>query len=857
MTIDRSGRSGLLIQQIVRHAKVASHAVGIALLGAEEILRFGRIGAPPSGVRARAEDLSPDQFLGLLMRKWNGESVVRSVLARLEQPQDSLVLDERRLAGLILQAWVRETSAKAARRPDVLHLTCQFLSNPTSPHSYPAVRYGLILALRAAYGCDYTARGVEELRQAYDRLRIKFDRQQRRRQPKRGGSAESFLIDLLSLEGWVRRSATRTNLGSYYASFGEHPFGVLNQQRLFAGPEWPELNLVGSFPDFPALLNLAYSQPIALPGFDDVTGGFMPAIPTDQDSLQPEELGEHAGIGSLVTLIAGPPGSGKTSLTLALTSRMAELGSIVRYIATEELKESLETKVRAIAEPGAAAWWRFQDVEDRSPGDLTIVDGSRLRSLAGFVETLRGAMPLVDEKRVPSDPELYPVFPRVIAIDSLTTLLQHGSPEESDGQRSALNQLLNNLRGLGVCVFLVGSLDDIDRNGLDYLVDNIITLDFEPERSHRHPIRVLNVQKTRLQTSDRGRHVWHLSRHDGCTVSPSLHSVLRSLKGRTARHNDPRKRAVMWSWDRTSGHQPALPGVESIFPEPLTISDCSHTVIYGSGSSGKAAFALASACEPRMSVVPTSEWNAYLHSHSDRRRSLRPFEVAFHNNLQVLVVSFLYGPEYYRTIATRLFRQRFNSKRGQAKKAASERISVLSFYPGYIDPESIIAKVRRELNSARLGGRRYTTVVIDGIHNLLLQFPLAQNEVLLWPTLNRLLRDEGVSTISTFTFFRAMQLSPMMNWDGRREWEALGAVATRLGPTAAEELFFHLLVTSCDYSFVVERPLTSDPTAEAAWVRVRLASSVDGTRNQGEDFWWDNNELRYRHLVVRDGPRRH
>jgi KaiC/GvpD/RAD55 family RecA-like ATPase len=844
-------KSGRLVRQLVENATIASQCVASILLAAERVLRHGRIG-PPRADRLRAEDLSSKQFFERLGDQ-RQSTKLREQLSGLRLRDESLDENEDRLGRLVLQAWASETNARAARRPDVLALACQLLTNPAVPQTYEAVRYSLVLALRGLYGCRYTAEDLEALRRAYDRLRARFMTQQRRRQPKTAEPFETFLIDLLSLEGWIRRSATRSNLTAYYESFERYPFGIHNRQRDFAEGVWPELTIKGAFPDFPTLLNVAFTQPLSLPGFDDVTGGFMPAIPVPNHSTVNQSApstvnGPQTGVGSLVTLIAGPPGSGKTSLCLALTSRMAELGSLVRYVATEELKHSLETKVQAISEPGAWSWWRFSASDLRAfQGDLKILDGSELRTLESLTNNLAAALDGADTAAEyhPAGIELYPVFPRVIVIDSLTTLLEsHAQERPVDDRRAALNLVLNKLRKLGVCVFLVGGQQDLEKYGLDYLVDNIFTLDFEEERSRRHSIRVFNVHKTRLQTSDRGRHVWHLSRHEGCTISPSLHSVLRSLRGRATYSSDPKRRAVLWSRGSGRYEQRLLPGVKSRFDEALHIRDRAQVVVYGSGSAGKAALALSIACEPRKDIRPRDEWASYVETHADDKRELQAFEHDSLHQLQVLVVSFLYGVDYYHAIAQRLFRKRFEVGTGRSRKFAREKVKVLAFYPGYIDPESIVARVRRELNAARLAGRRYTAVVIDGIHNLLLQFPLAQSEVLLWPTLHRLLRAEGVTTISTFTFFRAAHLMPT---EGRTwEWALSTTDFLRLGPTAAEELFFHLLVASCDYTFAVERPDDINVESSRNWVRVRLASSVDGFGREPRDYWWDNEELTYR-----------
>src|SRR5207247_480545 len=114
-----------------------------------------------------------------------------------------------------------------------------------------------------------------------------------------------------------------------------------------------------------------------------------------------------------------------------------------------------------------------------------------------------------------------------------------------------------------------------------YLVDNVFVLGVEGESDTRHPLRILSVEKTRLQTSHRGRHVFHLSKHGGCAISPSLHSVLRSLQGKRFLTSDPGSRAIIWSPN---------PGVArtlqfSGFPGtgPMSIRAKAQVLLYGTG----------------------------------------------------------------------------------------------------------------------------------------------------------------------------------------------------------------------------------------------------------------------------------
>lgn len=412
-----------------------------------------------------------------------------------------------RLARLVLHAWSQEfphssLRRRYARRPDVLSLTCRLLANPEVPYTYEVARFCVVLTLRSLYNITYDLDSIKQIRASYEALRVRFEEQERRRQLKRPNSPiniENYLLDLLCLDQWIRRALRPIeNLKAYYQGFEDYPLGVDRdrKRRPFATPgssEWPEL--YGSLPDFGRVLNLSFAQPTAIRGFDDVTGGLVAAVP---------EAGDHGG-GSLVTLITGPPGSGKTSLCLSLTSRMAQLGSTVRYITTEERVSSLYVKRTALAGTTTASLWPDYALSPMEDERFRIVTGSDFDNLSKIITQLQNELSRYQNQAPehggePNKVDLFLVFPTVIVIDSLTTLLQ-GEPNEltegSDPEdftasrrkqvsRKQVSNVLNKLRSLGVCTFLVGGLEDCTSHGLHYLVDNAFTLDIEGSDTRNH-----------------------------------------------------------------------------------------------------------------------------------------------------------------------------------------------------------------------------------------------------------------------------------------------------------------------------------------------------------------------------------
>lgn len=797
---------------------------------AESVLRFGIHATNPLD----PAQVSVETFLAALPTGADRASF-RHILPEWQLREKKAAFDERldqyrlRLGRLLLRAW-SEIATTTARRPDIGQLLCVGLSSPESPLTYEVARFVIVMVLRSRYRIPYTTTSLRKLSDAYEHLTFTFRHQQRRRQSKTD-EYESFLVDLLCLQGWAVRAASPGNLLKYYEDFGKYALGVADDGLRETLQPAPELFLTAQMPDFATLVNIAFAQPTLVPGLDDVIGGLIACIPDSANSALP---------GGLVTLVAGPPGSGKTSFCLTLAERMAELGSEVRYISTEEPVRALEAKRITMARRGAESLWLSLAPEGTGvAGAFEVLYKTELVDFAELAEGIRRPFAGMDLVAVgtPQDDKMYLVFPRVVVIDSVTALLNPVRGMELDNDlpdlvrkqtRRHLGVVLGQLRDLGVYVILVGGLEDCSDNGLAYLVDNVFTLEQQPRGpGGTHLMRTFSVMKTRLQVSYRGQHVLHLSRVRGVTVSPSLDAVLRTISHPRRTAHRERRAAVLWTAE--AHRQRALPfdGPEA---DSVLISEGAHVLVYGQGAAGKAALAMRMAFEPRVRYG----YYAGRRGNAD----LGDDEVRWLARARILVISFLYAAEYYEEIAASVLRDRYRKNRS-IPALLTRHLAVSHFYAGYIDADTLVGRVRNQLQVARLEGSPYTGVVVDGVQNILMQFPLLEADRLLWSVLFRLFWAESIETVSTFTFFKRDSISTATSEGAWGRLQAPGA------PMLGEEALFHLLVSSCDHVFVVERPASGGGTDGDAKVRIRLVSSPRHRSQLVPEVGWDPVRTRF------------
>lgn len=606
---------------------------------------------------------------------------------------------------------------------------------------------------------------------------------------------------------------------------------------------WPEFRLSDRYPRLPeatSFINEILGVPLPIRGADTVFfNGLKFSSNVGLESALAESGGSRTPLAdenaqrpttSLVVGVSGGPGTGKTSFALAMAAALSPLDTQTVYLTFEEDPNDLETKLLTLSQQRLKRLSFSQENEDwfhahRMPGGgLTDFASSALVTLdavhRGYLQKMNGGN---------SDRSLAPPIPLLIVVDSVSALwidYAHDAAsascmpcpqgvESMAQKRKRLEEFVDKCRSIGAMVVLLSAAGNEFSGILEYLVDVVITLQVENGDNHtQKPLRTFTLSKSRQQMARHGTHVFHLSTENGFRLAPQLPSQI------DARHI---LRHQLWDQDTFLDVLNLRRPEGAVHPSHdkfLRVHTRSQILIHGRGSSGKAGLAMKMALAPRC------------HKHDGIMADQMPS--------RVLVMSFLYPDEYYENLRKRIVSL-------QLKEAAETHLAVtgkpftaagpvwtpkpgyLCFAPGFLADEDLYSKLVRKLEEARLEGAPYSVVVIDGLHNLGLQFPGARDSTVLWPIIYGTLVRSNVTIISTFT---TLSLSQNQT-DERRSFDPLETSDFLLRTHLP---LLHAMVQASDYVLELSRARNSDKYDLA----VRSAINTEPPR---DNLKWDRNNL--------------
>ncbi len=541
---------------------------------------------------------------------------------------------------------------------------------------------------------------------------------------------------------------------------------------------------IRQLPSASRLINELDGLPIAMPGAGLVFQGGL-------------RFTTETGV---VARLYGPAGIGKTSVALAIAASLAPIGTQTIYLSCEERSDDLHHRIRTLVPLFIKRTQSYSPPEDWFTA--AYVSGTfeeKRKQVTQFlddtIERYKGRLP---------KPENCPpgLMPLLIVLDGVHEMFPTGG--ESDGS-TELRKLIDRCQKTGALVLALSA--ETTRNDLaefDYLVDLVAHLEYAPTQGQMDPsTRLFNLEKSRRQMSRGGTHVLDLAgREHGVRIIPQINAHLS--ENRT------------WSWvdpnpDRTIdfllSRAAFIPDQRQSADEPLVeISDRSQILVMGRGSSGKSLFGLrllgsALIGDSRLKEIrersrrnePPTFWTGDANKAADGNPSDDWFEDPDPSKRRILVLSFLYQRDFYLKELRRSQRYWTDDSILRNMKVGID-LDVEHFSPGYLRPESLIDIVSERIEAAILSGQPYHGVLIDGIHNVFLQFPHLEASEIIWPALFELLRTRGLAVVTTHTHFDLSEYGSMMH--------DLQASRRRVAP------LLHALVQSSDYMIKIH-PIAS------------------------------------------------
>ena len=527
---------------------------------------------------------------------------------------------------------------------------------------------------------------------------------------------------------------------------------------------------------------------------------------------------------SVVLSLSGQAGIGKTSLALSIAANFSAFDTKCFYITLEENPEDLKSRIISIIPDylKRLSFYKKNIDEWFYPRSFELKSSTNIKSLVIFFKEIQEIL-----KKTRSELQSIPnICPLIIVIDSINGIISNDDLTDKN-LYDELENFVKTCRDLQSFIILL-SAEDLPRIvKLDYLVDIVIDLKHEKTNIlNDKPIRILRLLKTRHQLSRPGSHLFHLSGPKGLRVSPQIPSQMD--KKILLKRNLPDKEYILHTFNllnkaseiKNYRQLSLYKESKSDWNKVIQIYDKSQILIHGHGSSGKSGLALKILLTPPLKKAKNPfDLNMDL-SKSEYKR-------------KILVISFLYPGDYYDDLIYKRITPFFRSIYDENSPPMPE-VKYLAFYPGFLNPEDFVLRVSYALDEAILRGEPFTGVLLDGLHNVFLQFPNIQEHSMVWPMLYTLLNRYNVTTVSTFTTFLAnsqQSFTPNLFADDYED---------RLLMQKGQKPFLHALVQASDFYFRIEP--YSDKESITKY-RVVIESAFDQPVRSNLSLFWNRENL--------------
>ncbi len=441
-------------------------------------------------------------------------------------------------------------------------------------------------------------------------------------------------------------------------------------------------------PSFDEIANRVFGLPIPIRGMDATIGA---GLRTSSD-------------GGLVVAISGKPGTGKTALALALANALAPFKLPTIYIALEETEGDLRNKLRATSRRAIAPL----SIERGTEQLFRVI---RASDSAVQFDALQQDILAVQEKFLDSSENLSdnPTLPArgMVVIDNINLATGQILTAESEAKGIRdVERFISACRMGQLITVIIGADDLIERLRIDYRSDVVFTTRYaDLDDLNKRPFRTITVSKLRHQSGRQGTQLMHIGGSKGFRIVPHMDSLMALKETRKRRLVDRNYKIDIFKELRESKHG-----------DYLTIFPGGNILLHGYGSSGKAGLGL------RLLLTKPELAASRQKGLPDNPRRDLPGQLG---DRRVLALSFLYPESYY----DHIIKGKLSQQLGYRPKADRD-YRFLAFYPGALSAQDFLYKIVSMLDEAIAQGAPFTGVMIDGIHNVFLQYPKLQDDML-------------------------------------------------------------------------------------------------------------------------------
>lgn len=534
-------------------------------------------------------------------------------------------------------------------------------------------------------------------------------------------------------------------------------------------PRFRISNKYNELPETGEIINQLYGVPIPITGADTIFyGGLKPSVS-----------------GGLVLGLSGQAGIGKTSFALALANSLSSLGLNCFFLSTEEDDKDIRKRLFSLqtSYEKELSFYRHPDEWFFSETIKQTIDENDMLSI---IDTIKNSIYPNTQKEEDQDQ-----CNSVIVVDNLNDFV-----EGTDIHK--IKEVVENFRNLKSIVILIGGEGVLEKLKMEYLIDIGINLTHEGiDKKGEKPLRLFNLYKTRHQLSRQGTHVFHMGGNEGFRLSPQIPSQMdRKEKIKRNLHDETKViHALNYINEDKEIRYLSKNNVDSITTTNkenyFKLFPRTHILVHGYGSAGKAGFSLKLLLTPPINCeTHTSDLKKSNYSNSNNRR-------------KVLIISFLYPEKYYEDLIFDKV-QLHKTVKKLYPNLEKPLVEYIIYYPGYISPEDFINKITRKLDQGIIEGQPFTGVLVDGLHNVFLQFIRLQENHMVWPLLYNLLARYDVTVVSTFTNF-AMN-DRLFDDDPNSKNKIINqALPDHMLLQQGMAPFLHALVKASDYYFFLEQ----------------------------------------------------